>query len=134
MTSRRSVPVRRAWVGALVGLGVIAGGCGDGGGSEPRAGSLPVTTRSQAADDSPVSVAIANFKYVPRSVTVAPGTRLRWTNRDAAPHTATASDHEAFDTGTLRQGESKTVALNKPGTYRYLCEFHAFMTATVVVR
>lgn len=57
---------------------------------------------------------------------------MTWVNNDAAPHTATAAD--AFDTGSLDKGDSKPVTLSKPGSYSYVCEFHAFMKGTVVVK
>ncbi len=49
-----------------------------------------------------------------------------------APHTSTATG--AFDTGNLTKGDRKTIALKKPGTYAYICAFHPFMKATVIVR
>jgi len=101
------------------------------GGAAPSAG-----TAAQSAGGAPgggaVKVDITNFKYVPPTVTVKTGSRVTWVNNDAAPHTATAAD--AFDTGTLDKGDSKPVTLSKPGSYPYVCEFHAFMKGTVVVK
>ena len=90
---------------------------------------------AQSAGSAPggaVKVDITNFKYVPATVTVKTGSRVTWVNNDAAPHTATAAD--AFDTGSLDRGDSKPVTLSKPGSYSYVCEFHAFMKGTVVVK
>jgi plastocyanin len=43
-------------------------------------------------------------------------------NRDATAHTATStSAPPVFDTGTLDPGQSRTIALAKPGIYTYYC-------------
>lgn len=76
---------------------------------------------------------ISSYAFHPGTVTVAPGAKVTFTNRDQTNHTATANGG-AFDTGTLAPGAAKTVVLTKPGTYTYICQFHAFMKATVVVR
>jgi plastocyanin len=115
----------RAW--ALISLVVAAGGsgaagCGGEGGSATTGASTP----------APGKVAIADFDYDPKAITVQAGTTVTWTNSDDAAHTATAEDG-SFDTGTLDRGDSKTVSFDEPGTYAYYCRFHAFMKATVEV-
>ena len=60
------------------------------------------------------------------------GTKVTWRNLDSSPHTATATSG-GLDTGTLRQGQSRTLTLAKPGRYAYICSFHPFMHGTVVV-
>jgi plastocyanin len=90
---------------------------------------------SQTADTgagAAVKVDISDFKFAPATVTVKAGSKVSWVNHDSAPHTAT-SGHD-FDTGTLKQGDTKTVTLDKPGTYTYICQFHAFMNGKVVVK
>jgi plastocyanin len=83
---------------------------------------------------SAASIDIVDFKYAPARVEVAPGARVTFTNRDRAPHTATATGAPGrFDTGTLRQGERDAVTLTRPGTYDYVCELHPFMKASIVV-
>jgi plastocyanin len=77
------------------------------------------------------SVRIADFKFTPATVSVRSGGSVRFTNGDRAEHTATLSG--GFDTGTLRRGQSKSVVLQKPGSFVYRCDFHPFMTAEVVV-
>jgi plastocyanin len=70
-------------------------------------------------------------------VQVDAGTKVTWTNRDSAPHTATAADdaqREAFDTKVIKHNASASVVFDKPGTYAYICDLHPFMKATVVVR
>ena len=66
-------------------------------------------------------------------MTVGAGSRITFTNHDATAHTAT-SNKPAFDTGTVKPGQSATVTLRKAGTYTYYCQFHAFMHGTVIVK
>ena len=78
------------------------------------------------------AVAIQDFEFAPAGVTVKAGTTVRFTNEDAAPHTATADDG-SFDTGDLRKGGRGSATLQEPGTYGYFCEFHKFMRAKITV-
>jgi plastocyanin len=80
-----------------------------------------------------VAVQITNFAFSPARITVKAGTRVTWTNHDQTAHTATANNN-SFDTGTIAPKASKTVDFKKPGTYKYHCAFHAFMTGIVVVK
>jgi plastocyanin len=75
---------------------------------------------------------IVNYAFVPSTLTVRAGTTITVTNADSTSHTATASSG-AFDSGTLKPGQSARFALRKPGTYAYFCQFHAFMTGTIKV-
>jgi plastocyanin len=78
-------------------------------------------------------VLISGYAFHSATMTVAPGAQVKFTNRDQTSHTAT-SNSGAFDTGTIAPGGSRTVVLKRPGTYIYLCQFHAFMKATLVVK
>jgi plastocyanin len=75
---------------------------------------------------------IANYAFTPASLTVTAGTTIRVTNHDSTAHTATARSG-AFDSGTLKPGQTTTFTLRRPGVYPYYCQFHAFMTGTITV-
>ena len=120
---------------------LLVAGCGgssskssDNGGvvSAPAATSTSAPAAGGAAV-SAAKVAISNFKFVPPTITVKSGGTVTWTNQDSASHTATAKANSAFNTDTLKQGQSKTLTFSKPGTYQYTCLFHPFMSGTLVV-
>lgn len=119
---------------ALAGLAIA--GCGSSGSHTSPASthSAPAGTHSApVVPGAPVAVAIRGYAFHPQDLTVAAGTRVRFTNDDATAHTATASG-AAFDTGTLAPQASRTLTLTKPGTYSYVCQFHPFMTGRITVR
>ena len=91
------------------------------------------STRPTVSQARHVRVAILNYDFAPKSLTVRVGTRVTWANRDATAHTATA-DHGGFDTGTVAPKATRTIDFQHPGTFTYHCAFHAFMTATVRVK
>ena len=49
-------------------------------------------------------------------------------------HSATGTDRDALQSGTLNQGDSFTQTFDTAGTYEYFCEFHAEMKGTIVVQ
>ncbi|MGI8413444.1 MAG: cupredoxin domain-containing protein [Solirubrobacteraceae bacterium] len=90
------------------------------------------STSSASVSGGATAVQIKNYNFAPDTLTVKVGTKVTWTNHDATAHTATA-DGGSFDTGTLNQGQSKTIVFMRPGTFSYHCIFHAFMTGTIKV-
>src|SRR5436305_15197012 len=116
-----------AGVALIIVTATAALGLLDGGGS-------PVPPAATAPGSHKARVSIAGFAFKPATVTVKVGARVRWTNLDSAPHTATADRAGGFDTGTLNQHQTTTVRFSTAGTYTYHCAFHAFMTGTVTVR
>jgi len=83
------------------------------------------------SDEAQVKVDIRDFTFQPEDLTIQAGTEIVWENRDRAPHTATAEGE--FDSGTLGRGDSYSVTFEEPGTYRYICAIHPYMTAKIVV-
>ena len=77
-------------------------------------------------------VAISDFTFTPRTVTVNVGDTVTWTNEDAQTHTATSGN--AWDSGDIDNGRSKSITFRTSGRYDYICIFHPQMRGTVVVR
>ena len=71
--------------------------------------------------------------YTPASltVTVANGT-ITWVNGDTMAHTVTADDG-SFDSGSIAPGAGWSYKFTKPGTFKYHCAPHPWMTGTVIV-
>jgi plastocyanin len=77
-------------------------------------------------------VTIQNFKFSPGTSSVHVGDTITWTNRDIAPHTATAKDG-SFDTGTINKNKSGSHTFTKAGSFAYICSIHPSMKGTVTV-
>ena len=106
----------------------------------PASGPVPEEapvqqSASQAAPATAktVDVDIKGFAFSPSTITINKGDTVRWTNKDSAPHTATADDN-TFTTPTLKTGDSGQITFDKPGTYAYHCAVHPSMKATIVVQ
>lgn len=82
-------------------------------------------------------VVIENFRFDPPRIAVSVGTKITWTNMDAAPHTATSgmspNPDGVFDTSRIDTDKSGSVTVRKRGRFAYYCAFHPFMKATVTV-
>jgi plastocyanin len=76
-----------------------------------------------------------NLGFSPDVVTVVIGVNntVVWTNNDAAPHTVTAKDN-SFNSGNMNSGDVFQFTFNVPGTYKYGCNYHAWMAGTVIVK
>jgi len=83
--------------------------------------------RAQAATHN---VTIQGFAFSPASLDVAVGDTVIFTNKDSAPHTATANDG-SFDTGTIKKGKSAEVTVNNAGSTSYKCNFHSSMKGLI---
>ena len=118
-------------IGLCALLVLVLGGCGSSNDST-SSGSASGGASSSASTSGRID--ISNFEFVPNSVTVKADTPVTWTNKDSSAHTANATGPGAgFDTGTLQQGDSKTLKV-APGTYHYICDIHPFMKATLLVK
>jgi plastocyanin len=106
----------------------------------PPAGGDHVATPTAAASPAPspavavgTSVTIKDYAFTPATLTVPAGTTVTWTNNDPVPHTATASDG-SFDSGNLNPGQSFSFTFATPGSFSYVCQYHAGMKGTIVVQ
>jgi plastocyanin len=79
------------------------------------------------------TVVLEGMKMHPETLTVKPGDRIVWQNKDVVPHTATAAG--VFDSKSIAPGKSWSVqAPKKAGKYDYVCTFHPGIKATLVVQ
>ncbi len=96
--------------------------------SAEKGGGAPASASAAAA-----SVAIQDYYFSPKKVTIDTGESVKWTNKGKVPegHTATG---DSFDSGVLKKGQSYTHKFTKAGSFDYICTLHPNMTGTVVVK
>jgi plastocyanin len=85
------------------------------------------------AQPLPVEVAISRSTFVPREITIEPGTRVVWTNQDEIPHTVSGRDREPASPA-LDTGDRYAHAFETEGDYGYFCAVHPYMMGVVHVR
>jgi plastocyanin len=90
-------------------------------------------TQLAAAAESTVEVTIDNFTFAPATITVEPGTTVKWLNRDDIPHTVVAKSL-AFRSKALDSDDSFSHQFNDIGVVDYFCSLHPHMTGKVIVR
>lgn len=92
--------------------------------------SLVVCAPAALAKDYKVS--IKDVSYSPKEIKIKKGDTVTWTNADERDHTVTADDG-SFKSGKMSDGETFKQKFDKPGRYKYHCDYHPRMKATVVV-
>lgn len=117
---------------ALALAGTMLAGCGSSQSSSSQSAQGTQTSAAAASGGAVVHVVIKNYAYSPAQVTVKPGTKLVFINRDGTAHTATSTS-PPLDTGSIQPGGQATVTVRAPGTYHYICQFHPFMHGTIRV-
>jgi len=96
--------------------------------------ALMMMTHASAASSAPTAdVAITKFAFAPKEITVAPGTKIVWINRDETPHTIASSD-KSFASKGLDTDDRFEHTFATEGDFDYICTVHPFMTGVVHVR
>ena len=106
------------------------------------------TTAATTGTGATVQVSIANGAganqaspgFSPSTITLVRGVNatVRWINNDQASHTVTSTNipagAQSFSSGNLIYGATFAFTFTTPGTYTYICNYHSWMTATIVVK
>ena len=81
-----------------------------------------------------ISETPVTWNYSPQTIRVVLGVNatVTWVSRSISYDTVTGRDG-AFGSGVIPPGGTFTYAFTAPGTYDYFCQFHPWMTGTVVV-
>ena len=86
-----------------------------------------------AAAHAETTITVEKFNFSPKEITVAPGTKVIWINKDETPHTISASD-KTFVSKAMDTDDKYEVTFANAGDFSYFCTLHPFMTGTVHVR
>lgn len=142
--SRRTGRLRRPRAAALAAVAAMSlAACG---GSESGDGSNAAPRREGRA----ASVTVESLSFDPKTLEVASGTEVTWTNADTVAHTVTSgiqgeqgapgvSEDEpaqpdgVFDGDLTEEGEAFSFTFDEAGTYSYYCDIHRQMTGEIVV-
>jgi len=87
------------------------------------------TTTSPGANE----VWMQNRSFVPATKTIAVGTTIIWTNKDADTHDVKSSTG-IFTSPSMGLNATYSYTFAAAGTYNYSCVFHAGMNGTIIVQ
>jgi plastocyanin len=97
-------------------------------------GALVIAAATSAsATPATLRIDISKFAFEPMEVTVAPGTKIIWTNKDETPHTVTGQDR-MFTSKAMDTDDTYEYTFNREGDFDYFCTVHPFMSGVVHVR
>ena len=126
---------RTAPLALLVGLAACGSSSAQVVTSRPTAKTAAATATAAPAQASATAkrVSIKNFEFSPKTLTVAKGTKVTWTNKDSANHTVTFKKGPG-DLGNLNHNRSASATFTKTGRFTYVCQYHPNMHGTVIVK
>lgn len=94
--------------------------------------ATPTTTKKMTVASVPNQVIIENFSFAPATLTVKPGTKVTWINRDDVPHTVDENE-KRFKSGAMDSDDQYSYTFNSSGTFNYFCGLHPKMTGQIIV-
>ena len=89
---------------------------------------IPTTELTKEIEE--VTIAMKDFAYDPKTITVKQGTKVIWTNNDMVIHDVKS---DTFTSGDLNKGDSFEYVFDQKGSFDYLCTYHSSMTGTIIV-
>lgn len=76
---------------------------------------------------------IQNMQFQPATVTTILGTKITWTNLDAATHAVISDDGTSFSSGNISTGGNFNFTVTATGVYPYHCSLHPSEQGTIYV-
>ena len=135
----------RAGLAALVLLGAttaaavsLFAGDGTAAPAAPRVAHRPATGQ-YGENYAEVTVVMKDNDYLPQTLTVDPGTVVKWTNEGRSKHNVIPDQASTgWKSPTIKPKKSFEQKLDKPGAYGYFCTFHGApgkgMYGTLIVK
>ena len=77
---------------------------------------------------------IQGMAFDPGTKTVAVGTTITWTNKDAIAHTVTSNSGTPLSSGNIGSNGTYSYTFTVAGTYAYHCAIHPSMTGSITVQ
>ena len=127
--------MRTAIITGLGAAALILTACSDGAEKLTASNSSgSSSTSGDTAATGDVAVSIKDFLFKDATVTVAPGTKITWTNEDSAVHSVVSSEKGVFASPpSMEQNATFTFTADKAGTIDYICGIHNYMVGKIVV-
>jgi plastocyanin len=82
----------------------------------------------------PGIVAIADFKFGPETVAVAPDMPIIWHHADGSPHQVTITGAKPQRSAVILKGQTARLSIAEPGMHDYICGLHPAMKDRIEVK
>src|SRR5258705_12999978 len=114
---------RSALVAAMVAAAVLLVAVDAAAATTP--GAEPTPDYRDDSSYTAVAVAMKDNDFVPQTVTVDPGTVVRWDNEGRVKHNVIPDRAKTgWKSSTIKPGRAFEHKLEHPGVYGYFCSFH----------
>jgi len=97
-------------------------------------GKEPEAKGSVMPNNAKTEVVIDHFAFSPKTITVAVGATVTWTNQDNVQHVVASADNRFKKSPQLKSGQRFSNTFETAGTYSYFCSIHSRMTGTIIVK
>lgn len=109
------------------------------------ASSVAAVPQASGSGEAVVTIDIEQLRFQPDTIRVAPGTTVRWVNRDAVPHTVVSGTVRStrrtteknpsgrFESENLEKSDAFEFSVKEKGAIPYYCGIHPFMTGVILV-
>jgi plastocyanin len=98
---------------------------------------LPIATRTTSPSTKVVTtIYMRNNTFVPRELTVLPGTGITWINDDSVVHSVKTIGNATgmFNSGDMISGSQWSYTFGeREGRYEFTCTYHPEMKGTVII-
>ena len=85
-------------------------------------------------DDKIVEISIVKYKFVPETVTITPGTTVRWINKEKRQyHSVWFEESGGEESDCMFPGDTLEMTFDETGKLPYRCGPHPEMTGTIIV-
>ena len=114
----------RPWMRSCLAVWLVAVGLGSYVYKRLNGGTavVPPVRSAQPVQSSHVAIAVRNFSFEPPALTVPVGTEVEWTD-EGGRHDVEADDG-SFKSEIMTAGGTFRHRFDRPGVYRYFCQFH----------
>ena len=100
--------------------------------------SSPTNNTGNTGTQGANEIFISGFTFSPASKTISAGTTIKWINKDNSTHTVTSgipgTPSGIFNSGNFGQNGEFSFKFDQVGTFKYFCNIHTSMTATIIVQ
>jgi len=95
--------------------------------------ALMFSSAAIAAEESKkIEIAIENYAFVPKVVSIPKGTTIVWKNQDQSPHNIQSTTKQ-FRSPPLDTNETYSHTFTDAGSFAYFCVLHPHMIGTIEV-